>query len=55
MPQHILVEFEMPADLDRFKLPRGVNERLHDLLDRQDRGDALTSAERTGRVQYLPG
>ena len=47
MSQHVLVEFEIPADLERFKLPQGVNERLHDLLDRQDRGEALTPAERT--------
>ena len=47
MAQHVLVELEVPADLDRFKLPQGVNERLHDLLDRQDRGETLTSAERT--------
>ena len=37
----------MPADLGRFKPPQGVNERLHDLPDRQDRGEALTPAERT--------
>jgi hypothetical protein len=47
MSQHILVEIEMPADLDKFSLPKGVNERLQDLLDRQDRGEQLTPAERT--------
>ena len=47
MLQHVLVKFEMPAPLDRFKLPQGVNERWHDLLDRQDRGEALAPAERT--------
>ncbi len=46
MAQHVLVEFEMPTDFDRFWLPQGVNERLHDLLDRQDRGEVLTPAER---------
>ena len=46
MSQHILVEIEMPADLDKFSLPKGVNERLQDLLDRQDRGEQLTPAER---------
>jgi len=46
MPQRVLVELEMPADLNRFKLPPGVNERLQDLLDRQDQGIALTPAER---------
>jgi len=46
MGQHLLVEMEMPADLDHFRLPPGVNERLQDLLDRQDRGDTLTQSER---------
>ena len=47
MSQYVLVEFEIPSDFDRFKLPQGVNERLQDLLDRQDRGEALTPAECT--------
>jgi hypothetical protein len=47
MAQHILLEIEMPAGLDRFKLPSGVNERLQELLDRQDRGEALTATERS--------
>lgn len=34
-------------EADEFKLPTGVNERLQDLLDRQDQGIALTPAERT--------
>jgi len=46
MSQHILVELEMPAELDQFKLPPGVNDRLQDLLDRQDRGETLTASER---------
>jgi hypothetical protein len=47
MARHILLEIEMPAGLDRFKLPPGVNERLQELLDRQDRGEALTATERS--------
>ena len=47
MAQHILVELEVPTDLDKFQLPKGVNERLQELLDRQDRGEGLTAAERT--------
>ena len=43
--QHILIELEMPADLDRFHLPEGLHARLQDLLDRQDRGEALNPAE----------
>ena len=46
MSQHVLVEIEMPAELDQFKLPPGVNERLQALLDRQDRGERLTDSER---------
>ncbi len=43
---HVLVEIEMPASLAAFKLPMGVNERLQDLLDKQDRGNHLTTSER---------
>src|SRR5215470_3093494 len=46
MSQHILVELEMPTDLEKFRLPQGVDERLQALLDRQDRGAGLTPAER---------
>jgi hypothetical protein len=46
MSQHVLVEIEMPGDLEKLKLPRGVDERLQYLLDRQDRGEDLTPAER---------
>ena len=45
MSQHVLINIELPADLERFKLPEGVNQRLQELLDRQDRGDELTHAE----------
>lgn len=46
MSQHVLIELEVPTDLDKFQLPKGVNERLQELLDRQDRGEELTVAER---------
>jgi hypothetical protein len=46
MSQQVLVKIELPEDLERFRLPRGVDDRLHGLLDRQDRGDELTLAER---------
>jgi hypothetical protein len=46
MPQHVLVQLELPEDLERFRLPRGVDERLQGLLDRQDRGEELTVDER---------
>ncbi len=46
MSQQILFKLELPDDLERFRLPRGVDERLHCLLDRQDRGEKLTAGER---------
>jgi hypothetical protein len=46
MSQQILIEIEVPAALDQFKLPSGVNERLQELLDRQDQGATLTDEER---------
>src|SRR5690349_21278550 len=45
--QAVYVEIEMPADLGEFKLPEGVNQRLQELLGRQDRGEPLTPAERS--------
>jgi hypothetical protein len=36
----------MPTDLNSFTLPAGVNERLQELLDRQDQGQPLAPAER---------
>jgi hypothetical protein len=46
MSQQVLVKLELPEDLERFRLPRGVDERLHALLGRQDRGEELTLDER---------
>ena len=46
MSQQILVKLELPGDLERFRLPRGVDERLQGLLGRQDRGEELTLDER---------
>ena len=37
---------DLPADLDRFRLPAAVHARLQTLLDRQDAGHPLTEAER---------
>lgn len=39
-------EVELPADLDRLRLPRAVADRLQSLLDKQDAGQPLTPAER---------
>lgn len=46
MSRDVLIKIELPADLERFRLPEGVNQRLQNLLDRQDQGKALTPAER---------
>jgi hypothetical protein len=40
------MEIEMPAGLEEFRLPEGVQRRLQDLLDRQDQGQPLTPGER---------
>jgi hypothetical protein len=42
----VTLEVELPADLDRFRLPEAVNARLQSLLDRQDAGQPLSPAER---------
>jgi hypothetical protein len=42
----LTLEVELPADLDRFRLPAAVAARLQGLLDRQDSGQALTPQER---------
>lgn len=46
MTQSISVRLEVPDDLAQFRLPAGVEARLQKLLDRQDRGERLSSAER---------
>lgn len=46
MSQPIVVEVEIPESLQELSLPRGVDERLRTLLDRQDRGEELTPEER---------
>lgn len=44
--QQITIELAIPSELADLKLPIGVHERLQELLDRQDRGEELTNAER---------
>ena len=45
MPQMVAIQLEVPDDLARFRLPSGVDNRLQQLLDRQDNGKRLTAAE----------
>lgn len=40
------ISIEMPVAADRIKLPKGVNDRLRSLLDKQDNGESLSSAEK---------
>jgi len=46
MVNSIHLEVEMPGDLARFRLPGGVQQRLQELLDKQDAGGQLTAGER---------
>ena len=46
MAQHALIELEMPVTLEQFKLPEGVNDRLQELLTKQDQSGALSVGER---------
>ena len=46
MSRSVLIELEMPGDLKHFRLPRGVDRRLQELLDKQDRERKLSRAER---------
>jgi hypothetical protein len=46
MPSSIKIEIEIPDDLARCRLPDGVQQRLHTLLDKQDDGQPLTDPER---------
>ena len=42
----LTLEVNLPADLERFRLPEGVAVRLQSLLDRQDAGQPLSPEER---------
>jgi hypothetical protein len=46
MSQAVQIALDLPDDFGDLRLPAGVEERLQELLDRQDRGDVLTPAER---------
>jgi hypothetical protein len=41
-----VIEVELPPGTQHIGLPEGVDRRLHALLDKQDRGEALTDDER---------
>ncbi len=46
MAQNLTVSVEMPIAAHPIRLPKGVNDRLQELLDRQDRGESLSTAEK---------
>jgi hypothetical protein len=46
MAQNQIVRIEMPIAVQDIRLPKAVNDRLQNLLDRQDRGDKLTANEK---------
>lgn len=41
-----LIKIEVPLSTNQFKLPKAVNNRLQELLDRQDQGKKLSVAEK---------
>ena len=43
----VSLHLDLPADLSRLHLPEGVERRLEQLLDKQDRGEELTDDERS--------
>jgi hypothetical protein len=47
MPLQVSVELELPEDWEQFRLPRALDDRLQELLDRQDRDGKLTPRERS--------
>jgi hypothetical protein len=42
----LTLDVNLPADLERLRLPRAVGARLQELLDRQDAGETLATQER---------
>jgi hypothetical protein len=46
MSQAIHLKIEVPGDLAKLRLPKGVEKRLHVLLDKQDHGETLSAAEK---------
>ena len=46
MSHVVSFELDLPDEWERLRLPDGVDARLRELLDRQDRGERLGAAER---------
>ena len=45
MSQSVLVEIDLPKDWRTFRLPPALNDRLQELLDRQDQNGKLSRRE----------
>ena len=50
MARSVVIELEMPGDLRRFRLPKSVNRRLQELLDKQSQEGKVSRAERQEAV-----
>lgn len=48
----VTIKLELPGDLNVLRLPETVHSRLHELLDKQDAGEALTVNERR-EAEYI--
>jgi hypothetical protein len=46
----LTIDVDLPHDLEKFRLPAAVQQRLQTLLDRQDAGEELTEAEKREAV-----
>jgi hypothetical protein len=46
MAESLLIELELPRDWRKFRLPSALDDRLQELLDRQDRDGKLSARER---------
>ena len=46
MTRSVVIELDLPKDWQRFRLPRALDERLQELLDKQDLEGKLTRRER---------
>ncbi len=46
MSQSVLIEMDLPKDWQSFRLPPALNDRLQELLDRQDQTGKLSRRER---------
>jgi len=45
--QKVTLQLDLPDDWRNFRLPKALDKRLHDLLDKQDLKGKLSAAERS--------